>query len=337
MDELQEHARAVLPGPVERYIRAGAGRGRTAQEAAEAWRRLRFRPRVLRDVTSVEPATDVLGTSVAAPILIAPTTLQVLAHADGDRAMAAGAHAAGSLLCVSSNTGVRFEEIGSVGVPWWLQAYVVEDRAATAAMVGRAVSAGARAVAVTVDTPVVGSKPEESESIWDLAGDHDLHANLDLNRNERGIAKARDLSAETIAWLTAETGLPVVVKGVLRGDDAATAAEAGAAAVIVSNHGGRQLDQAVSTVDALPEVVTAVAGRIEVYVDGGIRSGLDVFGALALGARAVLVGRPALWALAVDGADGVSRMLGELRAELVEAMTLSGCASVADIASDLVA
>ena len=187
---------------------------------------------------------------------------------------------------------------------WWLQAYVVADRDATAALVGRAVAAGARAVAVTVDTPVVATKPEMEPTVWDLVRDDQIHANLDLDRGQSGIEKARDLTGETIAWLTAETGLPVVVKGVLRADDAVTAADAGAAAIIVSNHGGRQLDQSVSTVEALPEVVAAVGGRVEVYVDGGVRSGLDVLGAVALGARAALVGRPALWALASTARTG---------------------------------
>jgi 4-hydroxymandelate oxidase len=337
MDELEERARSVLPDPVERYYRQGSGRGRTAAEAAEAWATLRYRPHVLCDVTSVDPSTTVLDTLVAAPVLVAPTTLQLLAHAEGDRAMAAGARDAGSLLCVSSNTGVRFEEIGATGVNWWLQAYVVADRDATSALVGRAVTAGARAVAVTVDTPVVATKPENEPMVWDLVRDDQIHANLDLDRGQRGIEKARDLTGETIAWLTAETGLPVVVKGVLRADDATIAAEAGAAAIIVSNHGGRQLDQSVSTVEALPEVVAAVGGRVEVYVDGGVRSGLDVLGAVALGARAAFVGRPALWALAVDGETGVARLLTELRQELVEAMTLAGCANVDQVTADLVA
>jgi 4-hydroxymandelate oxidase len=337
MDELEERACSVLPDPVERYFRQGSARGRTAEEAADAWTRLRYRPRVLRDVTHVDPSATVLGTPVAAPVLVAPTTLQLLAHPEGDVAMAAGARTSGSLLCVSSNTGVRFEQIGATGVTWWLQAYVVSDRDATAALVGRAVAAGARAVAVTVDTPVVAAKPETETEVWDLVRDDQIHANLDLDRGQSGIAKARDLTGETIAWLAAETGLPVVVKGVLRADDAVTAADAGAAAIIVSNHGGRQLDQAVSTVQALPEVAAAVGGRVEVYVDGGVRSGLDVLGAVALGARAAFIGRPALWALAVDGATGVARLLTEMRAELVEAMTLAGCASLGQVTRDLVA
>lgn len=337
MDELEERARSVLPVPVERYFRQGSGRGRTAAEAADAWTRLRYRPHVLRDVMNVDPSTTVLGTPVAAPVLVAPTTLQLLAHAEGDVAMGAGVRAGGSLLCVSSNTGVRFEEIGATGVNWWLQAYVVADRDATAALVGRAVTAGARAVAVTVDTPIVATKPEIEPMVWDLVRDDQIHANLDIDRGQSGIEKARDLTGETIGWLTAETGLPVVVKGVLRGDDAAIAADAGAAAIIVSNHGGRQLDQSVSTVEALPEVVAAVGGRVEIYVDGGVRSGLDVLGAVALGARAAFVGRPALWALAIDGASGVARLLTELRHELAEAMTLAGCANVDEVTGDLVA
>jgi 4-hydroxymandelate oxidase len=320
---------------VAEYFRQGAGAGRTAAEAAAAWSTLRFRPRTLRDVTAVDTSTTVLGTSLATPVLVAPSTLQNLAHPGGDVAMATGALAAGTGLGVSSNTGIPFAEIGATGAPWWLQVYVLSKRDVTARLVERAVSAGARALVLTVDTAVVGTKWNAEASVWDLVGEEDIDANLDVRGDQPELEKARDLTGEAIGWLTAVSGLPVVVKGVLRGDDAVVAAQSGAAAILVSNHGGRQLDQSISTVRALPEVVDAVGDRLEVYVDGGIRHGIDVLGALALGARAVLVGRPALWALAVDGARGVERLLRELTDELSEAMMLSGCPGLSDVARDL--
>jgi 4-hydroxymandelate oxidase len=199
------------------------------------------------------------------------------------------------------------------------------------------VSAGCRAVVLTVDTPVVGAKPVSGPSVWESTPEGFMHANEDAGARHVDVEKARDLVPADIGWLGGLTGLPVVVKGVLRADDALACVAAGASAVWVSNHGGRQLDRSVATAVALPEVASAVGDGAEVYVDGGLRSGRDVLAALALGARAAFLGRPALWALATDGAPGVAAMLATVAAELEEAMTLSGCRDVGEISDDLLA
>lgn len=327
IDGLEQEATGLLPESVARYFRQGSGSGLSAAEAEHAWRGIRLRPRVLTDVSNVSPAASVLGTPLTVPVAIAPTTLQRHADPDGEVAMARAAAAAGTLVCVSSNAGSTYAEISAAGAPWWLQAYVLADRGLTVAMLARAVQAGARAIVVTVDTPVVGSKQDDGPTVWDETPTEFLHANHDVSlraADHLALEKATDLTPDVIGWLGERTGLPVVVKGVLRGDDARRAVDAGAAAVWVSNHGGRQLDQAVATRWALPEVAAAVAGKAEIYVDGGVRRGVDVLTAHALGADAVFVGRPALWALAVGGSHGVVRLLSELREELIEAMTLAG-------------
>ncbi len=339
IDGLEQEAARLLPEAVARYYRQGSRDGLSAAEAERAWREVRLRPRVLRDVSSVSTAAALLGTPLSAPVAVAPTTLQRHADEAGEVAMARGAAAAGTLVCVSSNAGSTFAQVAAVGAPWWVQAYVLRDRGLTVAMLERAVAAGARAVVVTVDTPVVATKYDDGPSVWDDTPEDYLHANHDLRLtaagDHLGLEKAADLTPDVIDWLVDRTGLPVIVKGVLRADDAVRAVDAGAAAVWVSNHGGRQLDQAVSTRWALPEVAAAVAERAEVYVDGGVRRGLDVLVARCLGARAVFLGRPALWALTVAGPDGVRRLVDDLRSELVEAMRLVGAADLDGLAPDL--
>jgi 4-hydroxymandelate oxidase len=237
-------------------------------------------------------------------------------------------------LVVSSNAGSTFADIGATGVDWWVQAYLPRDRALAEPMLARAVDAGARAVVLTVDTPVVGTKYATTDVpvVWDVVDPRSVRVNFDEGYDEQpGAEKALDLGPADVRWLGEVTGLPVVVKGVLHPDDAVAASAAGAAAVWVSNHGGRQLDRAAATAYCLPEVVSALSAageEVEVYVDGGIRSGLDVLAALALGARAAFIGRPAALAL-VDGTDGVLRLHEELRAQVVDALLLSGCATPA--------
>ncbi len=240
--------------------------------------------------------------------------------------MAAGAAAAKSVMGVSSNAGTTFADIGAAGAPWWLQIYVVKNRDVTLRMLDAAVAAGARAVVLTADTPVVGRKEDDGPTVWEVIQPGHLLANLDEDEyTADDLGKADDLTPDVIGWLAERTGLPVLVKGVLRGDDAKRIADAGAAGVIVSNHGGRQLDGAIPTARALPDVAEALAGTgVEVYVDGGIRRGEHVLAALSLGARAVLVGRPALWALTVDGSAGVTRLITDLGEELEHAMRLVG-------------
>jgi 4-hydroxymandelate oxidase len=238
---------------------------------------------------------------------------------------------------VSSNAGTTFEEIAGTGVAWWLQAYLTADRALVVPTLERAVAAGARAVVLTVDTPFPGPKRGLDDAAFgDLTGIYGVNHPELVRGVTPGSEHARDIGPDDLAWLAEATGLPVVVKGVLRGDDARDCVSAGAAAVWVSNHGGRQLDRSVATAHALPDVVEAVADRAEVYVDGGVRSGPDVLAALGLGACAAFVGRLPLLALAAGGTEGVTDALTTLRDELREALQLAGCRSL-DEARDVVA
>lgn len=330
LDGLEAGAAAALPASVYRYIRQGAREGVSSAEAVTAWRELRFLPHAMVDVTQVRTATTLLGTEIAAPIAVAPSTFQRAVHPEGEVAMATATRDAGSLMVVSSNAGTPFSEIGATGVPWWVQAYLPADRSLALPLLGRAVEAGARAVVLTVDTPVVGTKYDDGPSVWEEADPAILRVNFDPDtRDLPGFDKATDLGPADIGWVREVTKLPVVVKGVLRADDAQRCVDAGAAAVWVSNHGGRQLDRSITTVDALPGVVAAVGDRVEVYVDGGLRSGLDALAALALGARAAFLGRLPLWAL-VGGAESVLRMHRELGLELVDALQLAGITDLTD-------
>jgi 4-hydroxymandelate oxidase len=336
-DGLEEEARALLPPPVYRYYSQGSADEFTVGEAVAAWKALRFRPRVLVDVSTINIATTVLGIPIPSPVAIAPSSLQMHAHPDGEIEMGRGAAAAETLMCVSSNAGQPFADIAAHCGSWWVQAYVLQDRGLTRAMIDRAVAAGARAVVLTADTPVVAAKQDHGDSVWGVTPDVFLHANEDLEGvSHSAIEKATDLAAADIEWLAEVSGLPVVLKGVLRADDALVAVDAGASAVWVSNHGGRQLDRSISTAAALGPVAEAVGDRVEVYVDGGIRDGRDILAALALGARCAFVGRPALWALATRGAQGVADLLALLSEELVESMTLAGAPSVRELPPDLV-
>ena len=346
---LEAAARTRLERGVYDYIAGGADAERTLADNLAAWSRLRLRPRVLRDVSEVSTATTLLGTQVPTPLLVAPMAYHRMAHPDGEAASAAGAAAAGAPYVLSTQATMSVEEVAlaAPGAVRWFQVYVVRDRGWTAELVARAATAGYRALVLTVDVPLLGNR------LRDLRNDFRLPTGLaPANAPPAGAARQRELAADvlaqagqfdpaltpdTIGWLAERSGLPVVVKGVLRGDDALACLDAGAAGVVVSNHGGRQLDGVVPTADALAEVASAVADRAEVYVDGGIRHGTDVLKALSLGARAVLIGRPVLWALSASGASGVERVLSALAAELRLAMALCGAVSLADLTPDLIA
>ncbi len=324
-DSVERAARKRLTKEVYRYFSQGARESVSAGEAEAAWDRWRFVPRVLQDVTAVSTATTLLGTEVSTPFAVAPSTLQRACARDGEVAMGRGVAEAGSLMVVSSNAGSTFAEIGATGVPWWLQMYVTADRSSTTPVVERALEAGARALVLTADTPVVGTKYDEGRSVWETVDEAWVRVNFEDDRPDvPGLEKATDLGPHDIAWLRERFGLPVVVKGVLHPADARRCVEAGASAVWVSNHGGRQLDRAIATADALAAVSDEVRGEAELYVDGGVRRGAHALAAVALGARAVFLGRPALYALAADGESGVTRLLGELDEELSEALRLSG-------------
>jgi 4-hydroxymandelate oxidase len=314
-----------MPPAVWSYVESGSYSQLTVAEATEGWRAVRFRPRVLQGHASAELETTLLGTPFATPVAVAPTAMQRAVHPLGERAMSAGASAAGCLYVVSSNSGTLFDRL--TAGPWWLQAYLSPEREAFLPVLEAAVSAGARAVVLTVDTPFPGTKYAADEGDWTGIDLSWWRANVPEPKAE---GWAHDLVPGDLTWLRERAGVPLVVKGVLRGDDAARCLDAGADAIYVSNHGGRQLDRTVSTARALVDVVQVVGERAEVYVDGGIRSGLDVLAALALGARGVFVGRPSLHALAVDGARGVEHLLTALSEELREGLALAGCATPSD-------
>ena len=331
--ELAGQARALLPSATWEYFAGGSGDGSDVERAAAAWAALRLRPRVLRDVSRVTTTTTVLGTPVALPVLVAPMAAHGLLHRDGEVATASGARTAGSLLVLSTRSSRLLPDVAAAAGPWWQQVYVMRDRGLSDEVARRAAGCGARALVLTVDTPYVayragGRHPPPHEFAH-------LLPELAAASPERTL-QAPDVTAADLARLHELSGLPVVAKGVLRGDEARRCIAAGAAAVVVSAHGGRQLPGVAAPADVLAEVVAAVGDTAEVYVDGGVRTAVDVLRALAVGAGAVLVGRPVAWALARGGSGGVRELLDDLHAELAEALALAGCASVGEADPDLV-
>jgi 4-hydroxymandelate oxidase len=329
---LEDQARQRLPAPVYDFLAGGADDEVTLVDSVAAWRRLRLWPRVLRDVGTIDTATTILGATVPAPILLAPIGYQRLVSPEGECATARGAARADALMVVATRSSVPVDEVAHAlsPAPWWFQVYVLRDRARTADLVARAAAAGCQALVLTGDTPRLGRRGRDERNQFRM------HVELELFGRDEGAEQDPSITFEAIGWLEELSGLPVIVKGVMRADDACACLDAGAAGLVVSNHGGRQLDTAPAPADALAAIVDAVAGRAEVYVDGGIRHGTDIVKALALGARAVMVGRPVIWGLAVDGADGVARVLDGLRDELVLAMQLCGAATLAEVTRDLV-
>jgi 4-hydroxymandelate oxidase len=331
----EDEARERLPAHVYHYIATGAGDEETLAANIEAWRGWWLRPRVLRDVTEVDLSTTMLGTEVSSPVLLAPTGYQRQMHREGEVGSARAAAAAGALFVLSTRASCALDEVASVAGPWWMQVYVLRDRGLTDEVVRRSAAAGARALVLTGDTPLLSTRARRSG--FDLGHAAGLVRSLADVRDDADLEQAPDVTYDEIGRLgEVSGGLPVVVKGVLRADDANACLDAGAAAVWVSNHGGRQLDGVVPTAVALPEVAEAVGDRAEVYVDGGIRNSRDVLRALALGARGVGLGRPALWALAAEGGDGVIDLLGAFTAQLTETMRLAGTRSPAQVTRDLV-
>jgi 4-hydroxymandelate oxidase len=325
-------AERLEPG-VLGYFAGGAGDEETLRENREAWRRWRLVPRVLTDVSDVTTTAELLGGPVSAPILVAPTAFQRLLHPDGELATARAAAAAGTVFCHSTLATIPPAEVTAGAPPGrrWCQLYCFQDEGVTRALWEHAVAVGYEAIVLTVDAPPAGNRERDLRTGFVVPAElrvPSLDAACGPGR-EYTLKETFDLMDHSLDWddlsdLVAETGVPVLVKGVLAADDAALAVEHGAAGVVVSNHGGRQLDRSPATAEALVEVVDAVAGRVPVLVDGGIRRGVDVALALALGADAVLVGRPALWGLALAGEEGVRRVLGLLTAELGLALALCG-------------
>ena len=348
--ELEDLARAKVPRPSFDYIAGGAEDEVSLRRNREAFTKWALRPRVLVDVSRRDTSTSVLGQRVSMPILVAPTAFHGLVHPEGEVATARGAAAAGTLMVVSAIATRELEEVAkAVAGPCWFQLYVWRDREVTAQLVKRAARAGYGAICLTVDTPLLGRREKDERNAFTLPPGLSIAnvrpAGLDgVPASERGSAFAKYVAElldpavtwKDIAWLRSLTSLPIVLKGIMTAEDATLAVEHGVDGIIVSNHGGRQLDSTVGTLDALPDIVAAVQGRVEVFMDGGVRRGTDVLKALALGAKAVLIGRSALWGLALGGADGVRRVLEHLRGELELAMALTGRAALAQVDRSLV-
>jgi 4-hydroxymandelate oxidase len=346
VDDFEEGALRALRPDVAAFFAGGAGDEWTMAENRRAFDRWVLRPRVLRGVGEADPSTTVIGEPMPFPIAIAPTAFHRLAHPEGELATARAAAATGATMIVSTMSSVSLEDVAACGPPRWFQLYVHRDRELTADLVARAQAAGYTALVLTVDAPRLGRRERDEATGFELPPEVGM-ANVEhwLAPGTPGTSTRLsyfatqidpNLTWDDVAWLRTLSPLPIVIKGVMTAEDATIAADAGVAALVVSNHGGRQLDGAGATLDALPEVVGAAAGRLDVLVDGGVRRGQHVLKALGLGAAAVLVGRAPLWGLAVDGEAGVRRVLEILRDEFVLAMSLAGVRSVGEIEPSMV-
>ena len=351
LHEVELMAREILPAPTYDYFAGGANDEITLHANRRAFEEISIRHRVLVDVSRRDLAVSLLGTPSPAPLIVAPMAFQRLAHPDGELATARAAAAVGLTMVLSTFSTVSLEEVrAATAAPLWFQLYVHQDRGITRALVERAAAAGFAALVLTVDVQEIGRRERDERNAFRLSpalrvANFLPDASVPLQGGDEGSGLAsfihgmRDasLSWKDLAWLRAISPLPLVLKGLVRADDARRAAEHGVAGIVVSNHGGRQLDTGIPSLRALPDVAEAVGDRVLVMMDGGVRRGTDVLKALALGARAVMVGRPLLWALALAGEAGVRRALELLVRELDLAMALSGTPALSDITRDLLA
>jgi isopentenyl diphosphate isomerase/L-lactate dehydrogenase-like FMN-dependent dehydrogenase len=336
--DFERRAAELLEPGVLGYYAGGAGDERTLRDNVAAFAKHRLRPRVLVDVSATNAATTVLGTEISMPVIVAPTALHRLAHADGEPGTARAAAAAGTIYTFSTLATSHPRDCCETAGPRWLQLYVLKDRAVSRALVDEAVACGYEAIVLTVDAPRAGRRERDFRTGFAVPADVDMPAVRAATGAPVSPTPAEffGLVDTTLTWqsleeLVAESPVPVLVKGVHTAEDALLAAEHGAAGVIVSNHGGRQLDGVPATLDMLPEVAETVGDRVEVLVDGGIRRGTDVLTALALGARAVLIGRPVLWGLACGGEQGVARVLQIFKEEIELGLCLLGAPTPADV------
>ena len=347
LDDFEPAARALLPQSIYDYIAGGSEDEAALRGNREAFARYRFRFKILTSAERPDLGSEVLGQRFQMPVHLAPTAIQRMAHQDGEAAAYRAATDAGIAYCLSTLSSVSIEDVAAAATGTrWFQLYMHPERAVSASFVERAVDAGYSAIVLTVDLPQAGRRERDVRNAFSLpAGVH--YANLDGRRSQATAAGpdpfAQNVNAQTnpalgwsdLEWLIGKTSLPVIVKGVVRADDARQAVEAGARGLIVSNHGGRQLDYAIASLDALPEVVQAAGGTVPVLLDGGVRRGTDILKALCLGASGVLIGRPYLYALAVGGADGVGMMLAMLRDEIELSMSLLGARRLSELSQDL--
>jgi 4-hydroxymandelate oxidase len=348
--DFERAALAKLPAGARDYYAGGAADEITLRANRAAWDNLAIHYHVLRDVAERRHAANVLGLELDWPVMLAPTAYHQMAHADGELATVRAAAGCGTAMILSTLSNYSMEEVAAEATRgWWFQLYVYRDRAITRDLVERAVAAGCRAIAVTVDAPIGARRERDVRNGFfyptELPASNLLPAGERYGRPDAahggfvGYVNAMfepALDYRALDWLCSVSKVPVLVKGIVRADDAARAVAYGAQGVVVSNHGGRQLDTAPATASVLPEIAATVGDRTTVLVDGGIRRGTDVLKALALGARAVLIGRPVLWGLAVGGEAGVRQALTLLRNEFDIAMALAGCRHLGEITADLV-
>nr|XP_018907933.1 PREDICTED: peroxisomal (S)-2-hydroxy-acid oxidase GLO4-like [Bemisia tabaci] len=352
IQDVKDCALKGLPQTYWDYFARGAANEVTLANNELAFQKFRIRPRVMVDVSQLELETSVLGERVAFPVGISPSALHELAHPEGESATAVAAGEQGTIYIQSTLSSQSLEEVGAAApkTTKWLQLFIFHDKDITKSLVARAEKAGFKAIVVTVDIPIISLRKYGSSSSGPPFPDHLRFANLtnekcslsQTNKNsggERFDTKGAFNPRQTwddIKWLKSITKLPVVLKGILTREDAILGADAGADGILVSNHGGRQLDGSPATIEALPEIVEAVGDKVEVYLDGGVRGGADVFIALALGAKMVFIGRPAVWGLAVGGQDGVKKVLDIFKYELSNVMALSGAVSPQQITNSMV-
>ncbi len=350
--ELEALAREQLRQAHFDYIAGAADDEVTHRRNREDFERITLRPRYMVDVSNIDTTTTVLGESLAFPVLLAPAAGHKLCCPDGEEATARAAASAGIAMILSTLSTVSMEDVAATSDgPKWFQLYVYKDREITRQLVQRAEAAGYKALCLTVDVPVIGNRERDLRNAFSLTDEYPLANFLGMDMAQMPAGVINELSGFTayisskwdpsltwadFDWFRSITSLPIVIKGILTSEDAKEAAQRGADGIIVSNHGGRQLDSTPSGISALPEVVEAIDGKCEVLVDGGVRRGTDVIKALALGARAVLIGRPYMWGLAIAGENGVSSVLEVLRRELVTAMGLTGRPTIASIDRTLV-
>lgn len=353
LSDFERAARERMPRMAFDYYASGADDESTLSENRTAFARLKLAYRVLVDVSRRDLSTTVLGHPVSMPVLVSPTAFHKLACEEGETASVRATGAAGTIFTLSTLSNTAVEEVCAAATgPVWFQLYVYKDRGATEGLVRRAEEAGCSALVLTVDAPLLGKRERDIRNRFHLPEGLKVENMLPRGYGEvaeesgaSGLAAYVDslmdqaLTWRDLDWLRSVTRLPILVKGIVRPDDALRAVEHGAAGIVVSNHGGRQLDTSIATVEALPGIVDALetqGAQAEVLIDGGVRRGTDVIKALALGAKAVMVGRPVLWGLAVDGEEGVTRVLEMLRVELDRAMALCGCPTVESVTRDLV-
>ncbi|KAI4331321.1 hypothetical protein MLD38_029514 [Melastoma candidum] len=341
VNEFEEIARRVLPKAFYDFIAGGAEDKHTLKENVEAFRRMTIRPRVLVDVSRINMSTTILGYNVSSPLMLAPTGMHQLAHPEGEVATARAAAASKVIMVLSYMSTCTVEEVASCcDAIRFYQIYIYKRRDIATLLVQRAESCGYKAIVLTVDTPRLGRREADMKNKMTLPQLRNFEGLLSMKVASDKEANVKAFTDETfdaslnwkdISWLRSITKLPILVKGILTAEDAIKALEASIDGIIVSNHGARQLDYSPATISVLEEIVHAVKGAVPVFMDGGVRRGTDIFKALALGAQAVLIGRPVIYGLAARGEGGVRTVIEMLKNELELTMALSGCPAVKDI------